>query len=58
MFTAQLERFTVVGEWSWDVNIGSGAPSPMESPMRLRGALQTVVGERWVPGGEIGVTPE
>jgi hypothetical protein len=56
MFTAQLERFTVVGEWSWDVNLGSGAPTPMESPMRLRGALQTVVGERWVPGGEIGVT--
>lgn len=56
MFSAQLERFTLVGEWSWDVNVGSGAPAPMESPMRLRGALQTVVGERWVPGGEIGVT--
>ncbi|MFT3928304.1 MAG: carboxypeptidase-like regulatory domain-containing protein [Myxococcales bacterium] len=54
MLTAQLRRFTVVGEWSWDVNVGAGAPTPMQSPMRLRGALQTVVGERWVPGAEIG----
>jgi hypothetical protein len=56
MVTAQLERFTLLGEWSWDVNMGVGAPSPMESPMRLRGALQTVIGDRFVPGGEIGVT--
>jgi len=56
MMSAQLERFTVVGEWSWDVNVGAGSPTPGESPMRLRAALQTVVGDRWVPGGEIGVT--
>ncbi len=56
MFTAQLERLTVVGEWSWDVNLGTGAPAPMQSPMRLRGALQTVVGDRFVPGAELGVT--
>jgi hypothetical protein len=56
MATAQLDRFTLLGEWSWDVNVGSRAPSPGQSPMRLRAALQTVVGERWVPGGEIGLT--
>jgi hypothetical protein len=28
-------RFTLLGEWSWDVQVGARAAEPLESPMRM-----------------------
>ncbi len=56
MVSSRLKHATVLGEFSWDIQHGSGAPSAIESPMRLRAAVQTLVGEHIVPGAEFGVT--
>lgn len=56
MVSGQLDRATLLGEWSFQVQHGSGAPAAMESPMRLRAAVQTLVGDRIVPGLEFGVS--
>ncbi len=44
-------------EWSWDVAVGGSAPPPRQSPMRLRLAGQMRLGERYLPGVELGVSP-
>jgi hypothetical protein len=48
---------TASAEWSWDVALGSGAPSALASPMRVRLAAQTRLAERYVPGVEVGLSP-
>jgi hypothetical protein len=44
-------------EWSWDVATGSGAPSAIDSPMRVRLGAQMKIKERFLPGVELGVSP-
>ncbi len=56
MVSSQLKHATLLGEWSWDIQHGSGSPAAIESPMRLRAAVQSLIGERIVPGAEFGVT--
>lgn len=55
LLAAPVGPTTLIGEWSWDVNVGSRAPDPFHSPMRLRAAVQSKVGDYLVPGFEIGV---
>ncbi|MDD9934136.1 MAG: hypothetical protein OXT09_11065, partial [Myxococcales bacterium] len=31
----RIDRLDLLGEWSWDPGVGSGAPKPLESPMRI-----------------------
>lgn len=57
LFALPLGPVTASAEWSWDVAVGSGAPSATESPMRLRLAAQTRWHERYVPGVELGISP-
>jgi hypothetical protein len=54
LLTAPLGPLQLAGEWSWEITAG-GAPSAVQSPMRVRAALQGLVGERWLPGFELGV---
>ena len=57
LFSMPVGPVTASAEWSWDVAVGSGAPSALASPMRVRLAAQTRVAERYVPGFEVGVSP-
>jgi hypothetical protein len=54
LLSAPLGRFTGVGEISWDINVGSGAPSAFQSPLRFRAAVQTMVGKYLLPSVELG----
>jgi hypothetical protein len=44
-------------EWSWDVGVGSGAPEPLASPMRVELAAQALLRERVLVGGHLGASP-
>lgn len=57
LFVAPAGPLTMSLEWSWDVALGDGAPSPVESPMRVRLAAQMRLASRYVPGIELGFTP-
>jgi Carboxypeptidase regulatory-like domain len=57
LFAMPVGPATASAEWSWDVMVGSGAPSPLASPMRVRLAAQTTLRERFIPGVEVGVSP-
>jgi hypothetical protein len=57
LFALPLGPVTASAEWSWEVALGSGAPSPLASPMRARFAAQMKVAERYVPGVEFGLSP-
>lgn len=49
---------TVFAEWSWDLLIGSEAPAPSESPMRLGLGAYAPLGERygWFGAAEISLS--
>jgi len=57
LFALPLGPVTASAEWSWDVAVGSGAPSALASPMRVRVAAQTRLAQRYVPGVELGLSP-
>jgi Carboxypeptidase regulatory-like domain len=57
LFAIPVGPLTASAEWSWDVMVGSGAPSPLASPMRVRLAAQTTLRERFIPGVELGISP-
>lgn len=54
LLAAPFAPYQLGVEWSWDIAAG-GSPKAWQSPMRLRAALQRQVGERWLPGLELGV---
>ncbi|HEX5659243.1 MAG TPA: carboxypeptidase regulatory-like domain-containing protein [Polyangiales bacterium] len=57
LYAMPIGPVTASAEWSWDVATGSGAPSAMDSPMRIRLAAQLKLKERFLPGIELGVSP-
>jgi hypothetical protein len=57
LYAMPIGPITASAEWSWDVATGSGAPSAIDSPMRLRLAAQLKLNERFLPGVELGVSP-
>jgi Carboxypeptidase regulatory-like domain len=54
LLSMPLRAFRLAGEWSWELQTG-GHVHARESPMRLRAILQRVLGERFLPGIEVGV---
>lgn len=57
LYALPVGPVTASAEWSWEIETGSGAPSALESPMRIRLAAQMKVGQRLLPGVELGVSP-
>jgi hypothetical protein len=57
LYAMPIGPVTASAEWSWDVATGSGAPSAIDSPMRIRLAAQMKLKERFLPGVELGVSP-
>lgn len=57
LYAMPIGPVTANAEWSWDVATGAGAPSAIDSPMRLRLAAQLKLAERYLPGVELGVSP-
>jgi len=57
LFALPIGPVTASAEWSWEIALGSGAPDPLASPMRVRLAAQMRMAERYVPGVELGVSP-
>lgn len=49
--------FTAVGEWSWDVGVGSRATRALTSPMRIELGLQRLLSGRLFAAGRVGVSP-
>lgn len=45
----KLGAFDLVGEWSWDMQVGAAAPPPLQSPMRV------AAGARWFPSSAMHV---
>jgi hypothetical protein len=57
LYAMPVGPVTTSAEWSWDVALGSGAPSALASPMRVRLAAQTRLGDHYLPGVEVGLSP-
>jgi hypothetical protein len=57
LFALPIGPVTASAEWSWDIAVGSGSPSALASPMRVRLAAQTRLAGRYVPGIELGLSP-
>ncbi len=57
LYARPFGPITASAEWGWDVATGSGAPSAIDSPMRIRVAAQMTLRDRLVPGVELGVSP-
>lgn len=49
-----VNAYRLSAEWSWEPAL-RGRVHALESPMRVRAAVQRVIGERYVPGLELGV---
>jgi len=49
--------FVVSGEWSWDLAVGSAAPSALASPMRFEIGAQRTLFKRFFAGGRVGASP-
>lgn len=54
LFSHDFAPFTTLLEWSWEIATG-GPTRSLESPMRVRAAVQRLVGERFLPGVELGL---
>lgn len=55
LFALPLGPVTSSLSFRWDVAVGSGTPRATTWPMRLALAAQTRLGERYLPGVEVGV---
>jgi hypothetical protein len=54
LLVAPVADFRISAEWSWELWLDDPV-RPSASPMRVRAALQRLLGERFMPGVELGV---